>query len=110
MPCMKRQPAQSGYMEENASLACEAAVLPGFLLQSFHGALCTEQWISVLCAGCDSLFTFSQGKLAAAVRPGLPIRAQASADPDLCLFTQPNFLQRLLKGKSHTHLRSNSVK
>lgn len=38
------------------------------LLQSFHGALCTEQWISAPCASYDRLFTFSQGKLAARQR------------------------------------------
>lgn len=31
---------------------------------------------------------FSEGKLAAAERPGLPMQAQASPDPALCLFAQ----------------------
>lgn len=42
MPCTETPPAQSLYMEENVSLACQVS------LQSFHGAVCAEQWISVL--------------------------------------------------------------
>lgn len=84
-----------------------------FLLQSFHGALCTEQWISGLCASCGSLFTFSQGKLAAALSLGLPIRAQASADPDFCFCTTKLFTAFTKRNASNTHLMllsSKSVK
>lgn len=64
--------------------------------------------ISALCASCDGLFTFSQGKLAATVCLGLPIQAQASADPDLCLFTQQNTFTASIKSNiayTHTHMQ-----
>lgn len=77
-------------------------VLPG-LFQSFHGAFCTEQWISG-CVLVVTLFTFSQGKLAAAVCLGLPTGTKASADLDLCLFTQQNFFVNSAYIKEcHTH-------
>lgn len=95
MPCMKTLARAITLYGGKCVLSLQITRTARFLLQSFHGALCTEQWISVLCASCDCLFTFSQGKLAAAVCLSLPIQAQASDDPDLCLFAQQNFLQRL---------------
>lgn len=72
MLCMKTLPAQSLYMEENASLASKWLTLPGFASVFPRGIMhrAVDQR-----ASCDCLFTFSQGKLAAAVCLGLPIQA-----------------------------------
>ena len=117
MPCMKTLARAITLYGGKCVLSLQITRTARFLLQSFHGALCTEQWISVLCASCDCLFTFSQGKLAAAVCLSLPIQAQASDDPDLCLFAQQNFFTASIKRRithalmhTHTHTSSKSIK